>query len=68
MQNKKAKYTPWTIPQTDWTPILEGIEIDEATRQELAEAVRRFDTSELDKRLRTFDTTVSNETMSKSIK
>jgi len=68
MTDRKAKYTPWTIPQSDWTPVLEGVDIDDATRQELTEAVRDFDTSELDERLSAFDTSISNETMSKSIK
>jgi len=68
MTQKKAKYTPWTIPQSDWTPVLTGVEIDEETRQELTEAVRDFDKSDLDERLRAYDTKVSNETMSKSVK
>lgn len=65
---KKAEFTPWNIPQSDWTLVLEGVDIDEQTRQELTDAVRNFDRTELDERLRTFDITVSNETMSKSVK
>ena len=68
MKNPKVIYTPWTIPGSDWTPVLEGVVIDEKTQQELTEAVRNFDKSELDKRLSAYDTEVSNETMSKSIK
>ena len=68
MADSKAKYTPWNIPQSDWTPVLEGVEINEATRQELTDAVKNFDNTELDERLRAYDTKVSNETMSKSIK
>lgn len=68
MTNRKVKYTPWTIPQSDWTPVLEGVVIDEETHQELTDAVKSFDRSELDKRLSVFDTQVSNETMSKSVK
>lgn len=68
MNNSKAKYTPWTIPQSDWTPVFEGVDINDEVRQELTEAVKNFDRSELDKRLRAFDTSISNETMSKSIK
>lgn len=68
MTNRKAKYTPWTIPQSDWTPVLEGVDINAAVLQELTDAVNNFDRSKLDKRLRAFDTSISNETMSKSIK
>lgn len=68
MTDRKAKYTPWTIPQSDWTPVLEGVDINDEVRQELSEAVKNFDRSELDKRLSAFDTSISNETMSKSIK
>lgn len=68
MTDRKAKYTPWTIPQSDWTPVLEGVVIDEETCQELADTVKSFDRSELDERLSVFDTQVSNETMSKSVK
>lgn len=68
MADNKAKYTPWNIPHEDWTPVLAGVEIDDATRQELTDAVKNFDKSELDERLRAYETKVSNETMSKSIK
>jgi len=68
MTGKKAKYTPWTIPESDWTPVLEGVTIDAEMRQELADAVKQFDSTELEERLRAYDTQVSNETMSKSVK
>ncbi len=68
MIEKKTKYTPWTIPQSDWSSILDDIDIDDATRQELIEAIAHFDKSALDKRLRAYKTTVTNAMMSKLVK
>ncbi len=68
MADKKAKYTPWNIPQSSWTSMFDDIEIDSNTRQELVDAIREFDSTELDKRLRAYEIQITNETMSRLIK
>lgn len=68
MSDTKAKYTPWTIPQSDWTPVLAGVEINDITREELTRAIQDFDKTELDKRLSSYNIKITNETMSKLIK
>ena len=67
---KKAKYTPWTIPQSDWSSILDDdvVDVECVTRQELVEALERLDSEALEIRLRAYETQVSNETMSKLVK
>ena len=58
-----CKYTPWTIPQSKWTPLLPGIEITLEIKQELRDAINDFDGTNLNKRLEKFNTRISAETM-----
>ncbi len=68
MTDKRAKFTPWTIPQSDWSPVLDDVDIGRVSRQELVEALEQSDNNALKERLRAFETQVSNETMSKLVK
>ncbi len=68
MRDKKTKYTPWTIPQSDWSSVLDQVNIDSDTRQELVDAIKQFDRTALNERVRAYETQVTNETMSKLVK
>ncbi len=65
MTNKK--YTLWNMPQSEWTQVLEGVEIDAATLNEIKDIMRNHDHTDLDKRLAKFDIPVSAVTMFKVI-
>ncbi len=51
----KPVYTPWTIPQSAWTPVLPGVVITPELECELIRFVRDFDDTELKNRLKTFE-------------
>ncbi len=54
----KPVYTPWTIPQSAWTPVLPGVVITPELECELIRFVRDFDDTELKNRLKTFENNI----------
>jgi hypothetical protein len=67
MAKRKAKYTLWTIPKSEWSEPLKGINLSEKDRDELIKFARDLNDERLKDRLRPFDTPVTQDTLSKSV-
>jgi len=63
-----TKYTLWTKPKGDWTPVLGGAEFTDAVRSEVEKAIQSLDDSNVVKRLEPYDTPVTPETLSQFVK
>ena len=67
MAKKSKKYTLWTIPKSEWSQPMEGVELNKEDRDELVSFARQLDDKKLSDRLRPFDTPVTQETLNKSV-
>lgn len=56
------RYTLWTIPQSEWTPILPDVVITPELKKELAELVRSYNDTALKERLKMFNNKINYET------
>ena len=67
MGKKQAKYTLWTIPKSEWSHPLQGVEPSKDDREKLISFARDLDDNRLNDRLRPFDTPVTQDTLNKSV-
>ena len=68
MSKSKAKYTLWTIPKSEWSHLpLQDKEISDAEKEEMILFAKKLDNKKLNKRLRPFDTPVTQDTLNKSV-
>jgi hypothetical protein len=67
MAKKRATHTLWTNPMGDWTRLFDGVEITEQEVRQAVDEVKRRDRTEVEKRIRPYDTPVTNKTLSKSV-
>ena len=65
---RKAKYTLWTIPKSEWSNSwLQDIEFSQADKDELLAFAKTLDDVRLKDLLRPFNTPVTQETLNKSV-
>ena len=65
---RKAKYTLWTIPKSEWSHSwLQDIEFSQADKDELLAFAKTLDDERLKDLLRPFNTPVTQETLNKSV-
>ena len=68
MSKSKAKYTLWTIPKSEWSNLsLQDKEISDAEKEEMILFAKKLDDKKLNKRLRPFNTPVTQDTLNKSV-
>lgn len=61
MAKKEAKYTLWTIPKSEWSQPMQDFEAIEANRDNIIRFAKELDPNRLDKRLRPFDSPVTQD-------
>ncbi len=68
MSKSEAKYTLWTIPKSEWSQLpLQDNEISDAEKEEMILFAKNLDDKKLNKRLRPFNTPVTQDTLNKSV-
>ena len=68
MTENKTKYTPWTIPKSEWSHSpLQDIEISQSDKDEMISFAKKLDKARLKERLRPFNTPVTLETLYKPV-
>ena len=67
MAKKRATHTLWTNPMSDWTRLFEGVEITEDDLNQAVNAIKEQDREDIEKKVKPFDTPVTNKTLSKSV-
>ncbi len=68
MTRTARAYTLWTNPMDERTTILDNVALTDADRIELKKAVDGLDETAMEERLRPFQTPVTSETLSQSVK
>ncbi len=68
MAKKRATHTLWTNPMDDWTRLFEGIEItDNEVERAVESAVKGLNRTEIEERIKPYDTPVTSQTLSNSV-
>jgi hypothetical protein len=67
MPNGEEEYTLWNRPMENWTNILEGVEVTNEMEQAVQQAAMAIDRDQIEDRLKPFQTTVTEKTMSQLI-
>lgn len=68
MAKTKSTHTLWTNPKAEWTRLFEGVQVtDQQVIDAVESAVHNLDPAEVKKRVKPYETPVTNETLSKSV-
>lgn len=68
MSMNEPKYTLWTIPKSEWSHLpLQDKEISDTEKEEMILFAKNLDNKKLNKRLRPFDTPVTQDTLNKPV-
>ena len=68
MSKRKAKYTLWTIPKSEWSHLpLHGKVISKAEKQKIIKFAKELKDERLNDRLSPFDTPVTQDTLKNSV-
>lgn len=68
MTDNSEDYTLWTKPMNAWTRVLNGAEFTDEVRSVAETAIAELDETNIKERLKPYDTTMAQDTMSQYVK